>query len=449
MKSETEKKEIIKEYISKDLSERILNREINRIYDYIYSHKKSGRRNQIEHKREISSIVSSAIASTKANVDGLADFIVKEISERVNENVDVYGDKGFSANRKTGIFDEDTSGNIESFVSELVDKFVDIIQRELSDHVLESEEENNVGKVSRSKKKEGTTLQLNDIWKSISNYLYEYLRGVIAEKVEEKEGIKKRDGRKDREDRYEIFSSFQNDAVSIFGELQREDSSASIFEEVYMLNICPGGRMGRDNDRIVDVFFGSRSYDYNVNLSGSRKVFREQGASLLFMRNDDGYITIKLYPAHIDSGESLENSILLDDRIHPRKLKNHRFIKSIWNDFITYMTCTCLDGHPTLKMRFRVIFLESTRTLIVEGKKQPRKICNVVNEVLKNAIMIFIGFSSSWLVTRCNDSLCTQIVINAPILNSISKPDTMMEQHNSTCWPVKKDTTSFLYPASK
>lgn len=449
MKSETDKKEILKEYVSKDLSEYILNTEINRVYDYIYSYRKSAKRNQIKCEKEISEIVSSAIDDRKADVDELVAFIVKEIRERVDENVDVYGDKGFSANRKTEIFDEDTRRNIESLVSELVDKFVDIVQRKLPDHVLESEEENNVGEVSRSKKKEGTTLQMNNICKIISKQLCEKLQDEIAEKVEEKEGIKERYGRKDREDRYEIFSSFKEDAESIFGELQRKDSLTSIFEEIYMFNICPGGRMGKNNDRIVDVFFGLRTYDYCVDLYGSAKMFREQGASLLFMRNDDGYITIKLYPAHIDSGESLENFILLGDRIHPRKLKNPCFLKSIWKDFVAYMTCTCLDGQPTLKMRFRVVFLEFTRTLIVEGKKQPRKICNAVNEILKSAILIFIGFSGSWLVTRCNDSRGTQIVINAPISNPISKPDTMMEQHNSTCWPVKKDTTSFLYPASK
>lgn len=158
------------------------------------------------------------------------------------------------------------------------------------------------------------------------------------------------------------------------------------FKNEYMLNICPGSRAGGQEKRIIEVFWGSRMYDFESQ-STWKKSFNETGVTLFFYRNDTGHITISLSPAKTEFIKPIEDSIVLYRWIDPKKLNNDRFIKSLWNNFIAYMQYTSLDGKPTYYQKLRVFYLRYFKRLVIDNKSKPTKFSKS------------FGKLSSWVLT--------------------------------------------------
>ncbi|WP_064198646.1 MULTISPECIES: hypothetical protein [Emticicia] len=58
-----------------------------------------------------------------------------------------------------------------------------------------------------------------------------------------------------RQDRRNDFDEFFRTAVATFTEFRDNDPRAEKFQNIYMLNICPGSRAGETNNRVVEVFW--------------------------------------------------------------------------------------------------------------------------------------------------------------------------------------------------
>lgn len=178
------------------------------------------------------------------------------------------------------------------------------------------------------------------------------------------------------------FEKFYDNCNSTFTKLRDEDKRVEIFEKEYMLSICPGSRVGRDEKRVVEIFWGARPYEFETK-GKQWKSLTETGATLFFYRNDTGDITISLYPAKTEFRQPIENQITLYEWIDPEKLNNPKFINSLWNDFIAYMECTSLDGRPTLLQRLRISYLKNFNHLVVDNKWAPTKFSVFMKGVLK------------------------------------------------------------------
>lgn len=107
-----------------------------------------------------------------------------------------------------------------------------------------------------------------------------------------------------RLDRYEQFALFQKKADTIFKNLRDQDKSAEIYENMYMLSVCPGGRMGGLREDEIEVFWGIRPYANALNersrKAGQFKFLIESGASMIFFKDSKGFVKILLRPAFTD-----------------------------------------------------------------------------------------------------------------------------------------------------
>lgn len=189
---------------------------------------------------------------------------------------------------------------------------------------------------------------------------------------------------RNRTDKINDFNCFFNECNDFFTKLGEENNERSkFFQDYYKLQICPGGRYGRDNNKIIDIFWGNSIYDEISDEQGKKKYLFENGTSLFFFLNDTGDVTISLYPAKTENRRPIEDSIELYQWIDPIKLKRESFRKALWKDFIAYMECTSLEGRPTWYQKMRIYYLKQVRHLVVDKKWQPRKISILFNDILK------------------------------------------------------------------
>lgn len=186
------------------------------------------------------------------------------------------------------------------------------------------------------------------------------------------------------------FENFYDNCNSIFTKLRNEDKRVEIFQNEYMLCICPGSRNGGNEKRIVEIFWGARAYEFETK-GNQWKSLRETGATLFLYRNDTGDITISLYPAKTEYRQPIENHITLYEWLDPKKLNDQDFINSLWNDFIAYMECTSLDGKPTYLQKLRINYLRFFKHLVIDKKWMPTKFSKFSINLLK--WVLTVGFS--------------------------------------------------------
>src|SRR5690606_8544931 len=102
--------------------------------------------------------------------------------------------------------------------------------------------------------------------------------------------------------------SFYDNCETKFNSLRDNDDRVVTFQREYMLSICPGSRVGGNEKRIVEVFWGARPYEFETK-GNQWKSLKETGATLFFYRNDTGDVTISIYPAKTEFREPIESQI--------------------------------------------------------------------------------------------------------------------------------------------
>jgi hypothetical protein len=227
-----------------------------------------------------------------------------------------------------------------------------------------------------------------------------------------------------RQERRNDFDEFYNSAKDTFISFRDEDTRAEKFERIYMLSVCPGSRAGGNNNRIVEVFWGSRPFE-TITQGNSWKSLTEYGATLLFERDDSGYVIISIYPAGTDNKKPIESSISLKIWIDPIKLKDKSFLKSRWNDFMAYMEYTSLDGNPTIWQRLKISYLRNFKHLVVDKKWQPTKFSEFSKDVLKWILTVGLSGVIIYFVTLFTQPKTTETEIQLKEVNvnleSVSK----------------------------
>ena len=204
------------------------------------------------------------------------------------------------------------------------------------------------------------------------------------------------------------FENFYDNCKSIFTALRDADPRVEIFQNEYMLCICPGSRAGGNEKRIVEIFWGGRGYEFETN-GRQWKSLTETGATLFFYRNDTGDVTISIYPAKTEFRQPLESYISIHEWLDPIKLNNPKFIKSLWNDFIAYMECTSLDGKPTFLQRLRISYLRNFKHLIISNKSTETNFFIFCKDIFKWVITVglsgtLIYFLSTMTQPKATDS---------------------------------------------
>lgn len=195
------------------------------------------------------------------------------------------------------------------------------------------------------------------------------------------------------------FEKFYDNSESVFTKLRENDKRVEVFQNEHMLCICPGSRAGGDEKRIVEVFWGARPYEFETK-GRNWKSLSETGATLFFYRNDTGDVTISLYPAKTEFRQPIEDYIVLHEWVDPKKLNDHKFIESLWDDFIAYMEKTSLDGKPTFYQSLRIWYLRQFKHLVIKQTWTPTKFSKFIERVLKIATTVL--FSGAVLIYLIN-----------------------------------------------
>lgn len=189
-----------------------------------------------------------------------------------------------------------------------------------------------------------------------------------------------------RYERYNEFDKFQEIAKAAFESIRDNDPRGLIYQAFNMLSVCPGSRMGMDKRDIVEVFWGSKIYDREYrDKSGDRQRFKfntESGASLYFLRKDNGLVDIYLFPSTTDKRKSEEDGLLLKDDVEPKKLLSRWYRKRLWWSFMAYTEVTSLDGSPTLWQRLRVLKNRFVKPRVIDGVVQQRVVVGWVGKTL-------------------------------------------------------------------
>src|SRR5262249_29169744 len=138
-------------------------------------------------------------------------------------------------------------------------------------------------------------------------------------------------------------------------------------ERLYSFHVAVGGRSSGQDQRVVDVFFGTRPLD-----SSGPSVNEEVGASLSYYRQDDGTVEVSVRPAKVSS-VTLETIPVYTIEIV--RTTHHLTGTQILNRHLRYllamMEMSTIDGSPTLVDRYLVF------SLTKEKRKNRRWIGNM------------------------------------------------------------------------
>lgn len=228
-----------------------------------------------------------------------------------------------------------------------------------------------------------------------------------------------------RQDRRNDFDEFYGTAVATFTRFRDNDPRAEKFERIYMLSICPGSRAGGTNNRVVEVFWGSRPFE-TITLGRTWTALTEFGATLLFERDDSGFVIISIYPANTDNRKPIESSISLKLWVDPIKLKDEDYLKRLWNDFMAYMEYTSLDGNPTTLQRLRISYLRNFKHLVIDNKWTPTKFSVSISRI--RDLVVAACFSGAVLI----------YFVNVTTKAKTTETDTQLKEVNKNLETVSK-----------
>lgn len=224
------------------------------------------------------------------------------------------------------------------------------------------------------------------------------------------------------------FETFYDNSKTVFKELGENDKRVEDFQKEHMLCICPGSRAGGNEKRIVEIFWGAKAYEFETK-GKNWKSLSETGATLFFYRNDTGDVTISLYPAKTEYRKPIEDFITLYQWVDPKKLNDSKFIKSLWNDFVSYMEATSLDGKPTRLQKIRIWYLRQFKHLVIKQTWTPTKFSEFINRVMKTSTsVIFSGAVLIFLINHMTNPTTTETETQLKQINqNLEKVSTQLD----------------------
>ena len=274
-------------------------------------------------------------------------------------------------------------------------------------------------------------------------------RKEFQERLAELEKVENPKETRKRYERYNAFEKFHEIVKENFISFRDADKRGRFYEAFNMLCVCPGSRAGMNRRDTVEVFWGSKVYDsvYKESRSNHFKLETETGATLLFLRKDDGYVTVYLLPAHTEKVEGLGEIIIRNKSLHPARLKLKRVLRRMWRDFMAFTEVTHLDGHPTLYQKSRIYWLRFTRQTLRDDKLYIRRYLTVLYQILK--WVFTVGLSGAILagVQMYRDSVNSDSGVIENVNKTIADMDSTQRNNSLILQQISTDveeTSEFM-----
>ncbi len=179
-----------------------------------------------------------------------------------------------------------------------------------------------------------------------------------------------------RQKKYSDFKIFFRRSKPIFRAYEKVDTHSHDLSRTYSFYSVPGGRIGGQEERLVQIFFGNRPFDSTTQFvsddksgipSRQLRLLTESGALLQYYREPSGAVTCLLMPAQVENVRGREDFIVLDRISSPLRLLDRSVTRRHWRYFISYMHCTCIDGDPNLMDRARTAWIRFTKVRVVKN----------------------------------------------------------------------------------
>ena len=195
---------------------------------------------------------------------------------------------------------------------------------------------------------------------------------------------------KKRLDRIAQFDEFYKNAGNNFKDISESGTRCKEFEDYYSFYIAQGSRAGHTDKRQVDIFFGKSVYGSSITATSS-KALVEEGATLLYTMNDDGFVSVMLYPAKAENMSLKEELIFLERRMDPKKLLSKTTLQNHWRYFMAYMEYSSLDGGANLMQRLRITYLHTFKSMMINKVWNKALYKTYLNTLFK--FVMTVGFS--------------------------------------------------------
>ncbi|MYL85251.1 hypothetical protein GTA51_19325 [Desulfovibrio aerotolerans] len=186
---------------------------------------------------------------------------------------------------------------------------------------------------------------------------------------------------------FELFKSLSN---SLFEEVVANDRKHEERKKIFSFYIVPNGRWGGQNERVVDVFYGSRPFESVVERQDDesgmphfrRRLLTESGGMITYNIDSYGLVFCILYPARTEDITPWEDFIILEKHIDPIFLTGTAILKRHWKILSSFSEVRCIDGDPSIVDFVRVYWVLFTKNVCIDGKLQGRRIVKASLQVL-------------------------------------------------------------------
>lgn len=204
-------------------------------------------------------------------------------------------------------------------------------------------------------------------------------------------------------ERRSIFDQFRRTANQTFSEFAQNNRQISKYLDRHRLHIDPPLENDDDTGITVQVRFGN----FPVFGYGTRQSFKnivEEGASLNYSLNDDGYVNVLLYPCGTDNIQRKEKLIILSKKLCPSKLQNKRTLKFHFQKLCRYMENTSVFGDPSLFERLSQWVFRISRPTVVGNLYQSRKIWTESYSIIKFVISVGLSGFLIFGIQKCSET---------------------------------------------
>lgn len=193
-----------------------------------------------------------------------------------------------------------------------------------------------------------------------------------------------------RTERNQKFNLFRSSFRQKFESLLENNKRVQELKNVYSLTILNHTPLGILDHTGVIAYFGNRTYETIIR-DQTQTNLMEEGASFSIEKRDDGFVTIKLFPAKAENYQQKEAFIILNKKLDPKHLTKPLTVKKYWYYLIAYMEVTSLDGAPSYFQNLVVNYLRHFKPLIVNKKYNRSKIQDYFLNLLK--FILTVGLS--------------------------------------------------------
>jgi hypothetical protein len=200
--------------------------------------------------------------------------------------------------------------------------------------------------------------------------------------------------RLNRETDYRIFRHI---APEWFQEFTQIDHRHEWREKAFAFYISPKGRWGGLDDRLFDVFYGTRPIKYVTESSSDERnamptpkshFITEHGGQLSYRQNDTGYIICTMVPCYSENFSPLEKVIVLHARINPQRLTSRVLLNKHWRLFSAYAEVSSVDGDPLWRDHLRVWWIRLTRQMVIDGRVQERQVWRLARRICEFSLTV-------------------------------------------------------------